>query len=234
MKIKIIFSIFLADSLLDSDLACEIIYNINQISIFDLSSYLNNIGFFSYSASDINHYNIPHYSFNIVDISKLSHVHKEIAINYSLNRGNFSLVYSPYQTLIYSLLKPIYFVPFTGIILITFQNLNRSLVFLIDGIYKNLSKQLTRCKKISLNLIKEILSKNTVNKKLMPRLSDLMGKHIPSYLRNVTAYAVNNIKINRNTTITDSSSLANLMGHFDRIYREIRILIDQQTSSLPC
>jgi len=97
-----------------------------------------------------------------MDISKLIQINNDIASYCGINRGSYSIVYTPYQKFIYSMLKPIYFVPFTGVVLIILHNITNNLVIIKNSFCNYLFKQVKHLKYFSLNQYK-IVKKETKN-----------------------------------------------------------------------
>ena len=89
-----------------------------------------------------------------MDISKLAQMNRDITSYYGINRGSYSIVYTPYHIFIYSMLKPIYFVPFTGVILIILHNITNNLVIIKNSFCNYLFKQVKYLKYFSLNQFK--------------------------------------------------------------------------------
>lgn len=210
-----------------SELNIEVIFNFNSISC-DLFSYLKTIVNIKLSATDISYYNITNYPYNIMDISKLAQINKDIASYYGINRGSYSIVYTPYQKFIYSMLKPIYFVPFTGVILIILHNITNNLVIIKNSFCNYLFKQIKYLKYFSLNQFKIVkeeikdffqpISKRAGWTNPSAGYTDTLDNDIPSHLRNITVFAVNNININTNTVNT---RLAELNRNYDIIYNDM-------------
>lgn len=213
-----------------SELNIEVIYNFNSIS-FDIISYLKTIVNIKLSATHISYYNIINYPYNIMDISKLIQINNDIASYYGINRGSYNIVYTPYHKFIYSMLKPIYFVPFTGVVLIILHNITNNLVIIKNSFCNYLFKQVKHLKYFSLNQIKIVkkeikdfffqpISKRAGWTNPSAGYTDKFNNDIPSHLRNITVFAVN-ININTNTVNT---RLAELNANYDIIYNEMENL----------
>ena len=214
-----------------SDLNIEVIFNFNSISC-DLFSYLKTIVNIKLSATDISYYKITNYPYNIMDISKLAQMNRDITSYYGINRGSYSIVYTPYHIFIYSMLKPIYFVPFTGVILIILHNITNNLVIIKNSFCNYLFKQVKYLKYFSLNQFKiekkeikdfffQPISKRAGWTNPSAGYTDTLDNDIPSHLRNITVFAVNNININTNTVNT---RLAELNRNYDIIYNDMESL----------
>ena len=220
-------------SIFSSDLNIKLIYNFNNISLH-LFSYLE---YFKFSATITGYYNISDYPYNIMDIGKLARINQDTISNYSINRGSYSIIQTPYVTFIYSMLKPIYFVPFTGVILIIIQNISSKIVIIKNRFCNFFFIHIKSLKYFTLNQFKKV-SKEIKDFFCLPRFAkknppkskradwtnpsasytNTLDNHIPSHLRNFTVFALNNINTN-----TDNR-LAELNRDFDRIYREMETL----------
>jgi len=130
----------------NTNISLELIYYLKEFNIPLLDiSYLNS--FFNFSSCESKWCNISQYNFKIIDITKLTNVHQELISNYSIKRGNFILLHSPYETFFYYI-KPTYIVPFTGVFLIllnkltfSFLNVLRKLIKLTFFFMKKNAKQ---------------------------------------------------------------------------------------------
>lgn len=82
MKINFFISFCLTGSylILNGDMSLHIISCLNNFSLFDLAC-LKNLLPYKLALSECQYYNIPQYTFNIVDISKLANLHQDFMEN---------------------------------------------------------------------------------------------------------------------------------------------------------
>ena len=168
----------------NTNISLELIYYLKEFNIPLLDiSYLNS--FFNFSSCESKWCNISQYNFKIIDITKLTNVHQELISNYSIKRGNFILLHSPYETFFYYI-KPTYIVPFTGVFLILLNKLTFS--------FLNVLRKLI---KLTFFFMKKMLNRAKTNVKYS-KPKNIKNIPIPNYLRNLWVYMVDNINTDNN------------------------------------
>lgn len=213
MKFSLFICLYISESYLildNTNVSWELIYS--DFSLFDLA-YLKNLLFFKLALCESQYSNIPQYTFNLVDISKLTNVHQDFISNPSWwRRGSYIMVYSPYQTIFYYI-KPIYIVPFTGVLLVLFKNITSRGLDLTWGktsannlsfCFSYICNVMNRLSRLFLNLLRKLinyLKKRAFNKIKTSKPNIIKNIPVLSHLRSIFVFPVHSINTDNKTTI---------------------------------